>query len=66
MFVIDHILSWSNENDLILDPFMGSGTTAIATLKTNRRYIGIEIAPEYVELAQKRIDNYLKQGQLFD
>jgi DNA modification methylase len=62
----DHILSWSSENDLVLDPFMGSGTVAIAASKTNRRYLGIEISPEYVDLAQKRIDDYLRQGQLFD
>lgn len=55
--VIDHILSWSNENDLVLDPFMGSGTTALACLKTNRNYVGIELNKEYVDLANNRINN---------
>lgn len=50
----DHILSWSNENDLVLDPFMGSGTTALACLKANRRCIGIEISKEYCEIIKQR------------
>lgn len=55
---IDHVLSWSNENDMILDPFMGSGTTAIACLNTNRNYIGFEISEEYCNIANKRINSY--------
>lgn len=51
----DHIISWSNEGDIILDPFMGSGTTAIACMNTGRNFIGIEKEPEYVEIARKRI-----------
>lgn len=43
----DHILSWSNENDLVLDPFMGSGTTAKMCILNNRNYIGFEISEEY-------------------
>lgn len=54
--VTDHIISWSKENDIILDPFMGSGTTALACIKTNRRYIGIEMNGEYVKLANDRIN----------
>lgn len=54
----DQILSWSNENDIILDPFMGSGTTALMALKHNRKYIGFELNPDYCKLAQSRIDNY--------
>ena len=50
----------SNENDVILDPFMGSGTTAIACLKENRRYIGFEINEEYYDISQKRIENEKK------
>ena len=53
--VIDHILSWSNENDVVLDPFIGSGTTAIACIKTNRKYIGIELNKDYVDLSRERI-----------
>ena len=55
----DHIISWSNEGDLVFDPFMGSGTTAVAALDTNRRYIGAEIAKEYVEIANDRIKNHI-------
>ena len=51
----DHILSWSNEGDTILDPFAGSGTTLKMAKKNNRNYIGIEIAPEYIEIIKKRL-----------
>jgi modification methylase len=46
---------YSFEDDLILDPFMGSGSTAVAALRNNRHYIGYEINPEYAELAHRRI-----------
>lgn len=45
----------SYENDLILDPFIGSGTTAIAAKQSNRDYIGLEISPKYVGIAKKRL-----------
>jgi len=51
----DHILSWSNENDIVLDPFSGSGTTAKMARLMGRRFIGIEINPEYCEIARKRL-----------
>ena len=51
----DHILSWSNEGDIVLDCFMGSGTTAIASVNTNRQYIGFEISKEYCDIAEKRL-----------
>jgi site-specific DNA-methyltransferase (adenine-specific) len=51
----DHIISWSNEGDTVLDPFMGSGTTGIACLNTNRRFIGIELDETYFNIAEKRI-----------
>ena len=54
---IDHILSWSNENDVVLDIFMGSGTTAKACILTNRKYIGFEISEEYCKIADERINN---------
>lgn len=49
------ILLSTKENDVVLDPFMGSGTTALAAKKTNRHYIGIDKESEYVELAKKRV-----------
>ena len=61
----DHILSWSNEGDLVYDPFMGSGTTAKAAHQLKRNWIGSEISSEYVELANKRLEPYLAQGTLF-
>lgn len=57
----DHILSWSNENDLVYDPFMGSGTTALVCKKLKRNWIGSEISSDYCVIANKRIeDNKLK------
>lgn len=61
----DHIISWSNENDLIYDPFMGSGTTAKMALINNRKFIGSEISQEYIDLANKRLELYLTQQKLF-
>ena len=49
---------YSFTSDVILDPFMGSGTTAIAALKSNRNYVGFEIDREYVELIKKRVQPY--------
>ena len=51
----DHILSWSNEGDIILDPMAGSGTTLKMAKKNNRNYIGIEISKEYVDIINKRL-----------
>ncbi len=51
----DHILSWSNEGDLIYDPFMGSGTTAKAAISANRQWIGSEISKEYCDIIEKRL-----------
>jgi DNA modification methylase len=52
----DHILSWSCEGDLVFDPLCGSGTTCKMAKLNNRNFIGIEISPEYCEIANKRID----------
>ncbi|OPY54468.1 MAG: Modification methylase MwoI [Methanosaeta sp. PtaU1.Bin112] len=49
------ILAGSNENDIVLDPFFGSGTVGVVCLELNRRFVGIELKPEYVEIARKRI-----------
>lgn len=51
----DHIVSWSNKNDIILDPFMGSGTTAKMAVLNNRKYVGFEISKEYCDIAKERI-----------
>ena len=51
----DHIRSWSNEGDLVLDPFLGSGTTAKMARALGRRCIGIEVSADYCELARRRL-----------
>jgi site-specific DNA-methyltransferase (adenine-specific) len=61
----DHILSWSNENDLVYDCFGGSGTTAKMAHKWRRNWILSEISSEYVKIAEKRISPYLAQTSLF-
>ena len=53
----DHIISWSEEGDLVLDPFVGSGTTGVACLNTNRNFIGIELDETYFNIAKERINN---------
>jgi site-specific DNA-methyltransferase (adenine-specific) len=54
-----HILSWSNEGDLVYDPFMGSGTTAKMAILNKRNYIGSEIAEEYVKIAEERVSKVI-------
>jgi len=51
----DHIISWSNDGDTVLDPFMGSGTTGVACVNTNRKFIGIELDDVYFKIAEDRI-----------
>lgn len=51
----DHILSWSNKGDLVLDPMCGSGTTCKMAKLLERKYIGIEISPEYCKIAKQRL-----------
>ena len=51
----DHIISWSNDGDLVFDPFMGSGTTGKMAELNNRNFIGIEMDETYFEIAKKRI-----------
>ncbi len=60
----EHLLSWSNPNDNVLDCFMGSGTTGVACLQTNRNFIGIELEPKYYEIAKKRINEAKAQRRL--
>lgn len=49
------VLSGSQKSDLVLDPFMGAGTTAVVALRNERRFVGIELNPEYVSIAEERI-----------
>jgi len=60
--VNDHILSWSNEGDLVYDCFMGSGTTAKMAILNKRNWIGSEISQEYCEIAEKRINEIMILG----
>ena len=52
----DHIISWSNEGDIVFDPFMGSGTTGKMALLNNRHFIGCEIDSEYFQISKERIE----------
>ena len=53
--VQDHIVSWSNEGDIVLDPFCGSGTVAKVAAGLNRKWVGIEISSEYCKIANERL-----------
>ena len=62
------IMNSSNEKDVVLDPFMGSGTTGVACKKLNRDFIGIEINNEYFKIAEKRINSIKNDNinEIFD
>lgn len=62
ILVRDHILSWSNEGDTILDCFLGSGTTGSEAVKLNRKFIGIELDPDYFKIAENRINKAAEKG----
>jgi DNA modification methylase len=61
---LKHIKSWSKKSDLVLDPFMGSGTTGIACKELGRDFIGIELDEEYFNIAKDRIKNHKIQESL--
>lgn len=61
----DHIISWSSEGEIVLDPFMGSGTTAKMAMLLNRHYIGFEISEKYCEIARKRLAEHKAQVNMF-
>jgi DNA modification methylase len=52
----DHVLSWSNPGDTVLDPFLGSGTTGVVCKKLGRNFIGIELDTHYFDIAKERIE----------
>lgn len=56
---------YSFKDDIILDPFMGSGTTGVSALKSNRKFVGYDTNREYIKLAERRLEPLLKQGVLF-
>ena len=56
----------SNVGDLIFDGFMGSGTTAVAALDLDRKFLGFELDEYYYEVAKKRINNHTTQTSIFD
>ena len=56
---------YSFKNDVVLDPFMGSGTTAVSALKSDRCFVGFEINEDYIKLANQRIEPILHQRSLF-
>jgi len=62
--LIDRIIS-STEAKIIFDPFMGSGTTAISAIKNNRNFVGVDLSPDYCEMAKKRIKQHKNQAKLF-
>lgn len=62
----DLIKIHTNENDLILDPFMGSGTTGLACMNLNRRFIGIEIDDKYFDVAKERLGLQDEQTKRLD
>ena len=63
-FVKQHIINLSNEGDIVLDPFSGSGTTLKACQELNRQYIGIEINPTYYNIAKDRLNNINAKGEV--
>lgn len=58
---VDHILSWSNEGDVICDPMAGSGTVALAAMKTGRKFIVNDISTEYCDLMVDRIKKHCNE-----
>lgn len=61
----DHIVTWTAQGETVIDPFLGSGTTAIACVKTGRKFIGIELEPKYFDIACKRIEQAYAQPDMF-
>ena len=64
VWLIEHFIRCLPPDLIIVDPFMGSGTTAIAALRLDRKFVGVEIDPHYVAVAKRRIEAELMQGRL--
>lgn len=62
--VRDHITSWTNTGDIVFDPMCGSGTTPRVAFDMDRRYIGIDISPQYCEIARQRVNRIEMQPKL--
>lgn len=62
----DHIITWSNRGDVVLDPFSGSGTTAIEAINNGREFIGYEISKEYYDKSLQRINYETAQMSIFN
>ncbi len=63
---VDHVTSWSNKGDVVMDPFCGSGTTGVAAVRMGRHFIGIEISPDHCKIAEKRIQEERDKYALFN
>jgi site-specific DNA-methyltransferase (adenine-specific) len=63
---VRHVVSWTKKNDLIYDPFMGSGTSAKAAIQLKRNWIGSEIDKVYCDVCEKRLSGIVNQETLFD
>lgn len=64
MFVQNHIINSTNKGDIVLDPFMGSGTTAVACKNLGRQFIGFEVNPKWHKIACDRLNNIQVNGQI--
>ena len=64
--VMKWVIELCPKSETILDPFMGSGTTGVAAIQLGRKFIGIEREPKYFDIAVKRIEQAVAQGQLFE
>lgn len=63
-YVKNHIINSTNEGDIVLDCFMGSGTTAVACKETGRKFLGFEIEPKWHKIATDRLNNINANGQM--
>ncbi|MBC7943674.1 MAG: site-specific DNA-methyltransferase, partial [Burkholderiales bacterium] len=59
------LMASTRVNDIVLDPFCGSGTTGVVTCKNDRKFLGVELVPKYQQMAQERIQQIAAQGSIF-